>query len=137
MSDIKIQAARNEQSAADKLTTLDKLKNKKRRTQTITIEVNGEQLELTFQAISYAELDKLQSQHQPTQQQRIEGAVYNRDTFPPALVAACSVVPHISEQDAKEIWASEDWSTGELTTLFEAVSNLCMRGLDIPFTGTD
>jgi aspartate-semialdehyde dehydrogenase len=137
MSDIKIQAARNEQSVADKASVLDKLKNKKRRTQTIKLEVNGEQLELTFQAISYAELDALQSKHQPTQQQRIEGAAYNRDTFPPALVAACSVVPHISEEDANEIWKSEEWSTGELTTLFETVSNLCMRGLDIPFTAAD
>lgn len=137
MSDIKIQAARNEQSESDKKSTLDKLKSKKRRQQKISIEVNGEKLELLFQAVSYAELDAIQSKHQPTQQQRIEGAVFNRNTFPPALIAACSVDPKMTEQDALDLWNSDDWSTGELQSIFEAVSNLCMKGLDIPFTAAD
>lgn len=136
MSDIRIQASRNEQSKDDKKSTLDKLKGKKRRRQTVTVEVDGEKIDLVFEAISYAELDKLQEKHPPTTEMRVQGAVYNRNTFPPALVAACSVDPKMSEADAREIWESEEWSTGELTTLFEAVSNLCMRGLDIPFTGT-
>lgn len=133
---IKIQAARNEQAAADKRSVLDKLKSKKRRTSKVTVEVDGEQLELLFEAISYKELDSLQAKHPPTQAQRIEGAAYNRNTFPPALVAACSVEPKISEAEARDIWQSDDWSSGELTTLFQAVSDLCLRGLDIPFTET-
>lgn len=137
MSDtIKIQAARNEQSAADKASVLDKLKNKKKRQQAVTVEVNGEQLELIFEAISYKDLDALQAKHPPTQQQRVDGAAFNRNTFPAALVAACSVDPKISESDARDIWASDDWSTGELNTLFNTVSDLCMKGLDIPFTAT-
>jgi hypothetical protein len=138
MSDttVKIQAARNEQSEASKKSTLDRLKSKKPRRQTITLEVDGEELEMTFQAISYKELDALQAKHQPTQSQRVEGAIYNRNTFPPALIAACSVDPEISERDARDIWESEDWSSGELNTLFNAVSDLCMKGLNVPFTGT-
>lgn len=133
---IKIQAARNEQSKADKADVLGKLKSKKKRQQTITVDVNGDQVELVFEAISYKELDALQAKHTPTQQQRVEGAAFNRNTFPPALVAACSVDPKISESDARDIWTSDDWSTGELNTLFNTVSDLCMRGLDIPFTET-
>lgn len=138
MSDttVKIQAARNEQSVADKMSVLEKLKSKKKRTQVIKVEVNGEQVELLFEAISYKDLDALQAKHPPTQQQRVEGAAFNRNTFPPALVAACSVEPKITESDARDIWSSDDWSTGELNTLFNAVSDLCMKGLDVPFTGT-
>lgn len=136
MSEVKLQAARNEQSVQDKKSTLDKLKSKKKRQTTVNVEVNGEQLSLVFEAISYKELDALQAKHPPTQDQRIAGNVFNRNTFPPALVAACSMDPKITEADAREIWTSEDWSTGELNTLFDAVSGLCMKGLDVPFTET-
>lgn len=138
MSDtgIKIQAARNDQSENDKQTTLQKLKSKKPRQQTIKLEVNGEELELLFQAISYKDLDALQAKHPPTQKQRVDGASFNRNTFPPALIAACSVDPKMDERDTLELWNSDDWSTGELNTLFDAVSALCMRGLDVPFTET-
>lgn len=137
MSEIKIQAARNEQSAQDKLSVLDKLKLKKRRTQTLKMTVGEEEVELVFEAISAKELDALQAKHQPTQEQRTQGAAFNRNTFPPALIAACAVEPKISEADAREIWTSPEWSTGELNTLFDAVSTLCMKGLDVPFIGTD
>jgi hypothetical protein len=138
MSDtaIKIQSSRNEQSSSDKKSTLEKLKSKKPRQETVTLEVEGEQLELLFQAISYKDLDALQAKHPPTQKQRVDGASFNRNSFPPALIAACSVEPKFSEKDALEIWNSDDWSTGELNTLFDAVSALCMKGLDVPFTGT-
>lgn len=136
MPDVKIQAARNEQSVQDKQSTLDKLLGKKRREETLKINVNGEEISLHFAAISYNELDKLQAKHPPTQDQRVNGATFNRNTFPPALIAACSVDPVISESEARTIWTSPDWSTGELNTLFDAVSALCMKGLDVPFTET-
>jgi len=135
-SDIKIQASRNEQSLNDKQSTLDLLKNKRKRTKTVTVDVNDTKVDLTFQAISYRELDALQSKHPPTTEQRAQGAVFNRNTFPPALVSACSVDPKMTEADARDIWESDEWSTGELNALFDVVSNLCMQGLDIPFTET-
>ena len=134
---IKIQAERNAQSVADKMSVLDKLKLKKRRRQTMTLDINGEKLELIFEAISYKELDALQAKHPPTQAQRAEGASFNRNTFPPALISACAVEPIMTESDAREIWGSNDWSTGELNTLFDTVSALCMKGLDVPFTAID
>lgn len=114
------------------------LKNKKRRRKTINLDIGGEKIKLTFQAISSAALDKLQSQHPPTAAQRAAGnANFNRETFPPALISACSINPEISVEDAEEIWNSEDWSTGELNFLFDTVISLCMEGLDIAFTGSD
>ena len=136
MSEVKIQAARNEQSVQDKKSTLDKLKSKKRRRTTVPVEIDGERLELVFEAVSYRELDELQAKHPPTPEQRVQGAVFNRNTFPPVLIAACSVEPKMTVEDVKEIWSSEEWSTGELNTIFDAVTELCMKGLDIPFTGT-
>lgn len=135
-TEVKIQAARNDQSVRDKKSVLDQLKNKKRRRDTLRLELNGESIEMVFEAISYKELDALQAKHPPTQDQRIAGAAFNRNTFPPALVSACSVDPKISEADARDIWSSEEWSSGELNTLFDTVSALCMKGLDVPFTET-
>jgi hypothetical protein len=135
-TEVKIQQARNEQAVASKKSVLDQLKNKKRRRDTLTMEIDGESVSMVFEAISYKELDALQAKHPPTQDQRIAGAAFNRNTFPPALVAACSLEPKLSEADTREIWTSEEWSTGELNTLFDTVSNLCMKGLDVPFTET-
>jgi hypothetical protein len=135
-TEVKIQQARNDQSVRDKKNVLDQLKNKKRRRETLTLQINGDTVEMIFEAISYKELDALQAKHPPTQDQRIAGAAFNRNTFPPALVAACSVDPKINEADARDIWTSEEWSTGELNTLFDTVSGLCMKGLDVPFTET-
>lgn len=137
MSDIKIQAQRNEQSAADKADTLTLLKSKKRRTKTVTFKMGDEEVELTFQALSQVALDKIQGLHPPTPEQTAKGMVFNKDTFPPALVAACSYDPKLSLKDANEIWNSPEWSTGELNYLFDTASRLCMEGLDIPFTATD
>lgn len=137
MSDVKIVAARNEQSKKSKKATLDLLKGKKPRSKTISIEISGEQVEMTFQAISSHELDALQAKHTPTTEQRVKGSSFNPQTFPPALVAACSVEPQLTEEDTKEIWESDAWSMGELAYLFDTVSELCTQGLNVPFTESD
>jgi len=128
-------AAQQAQSKASKKATLDLLRSKKRRTKTVTLAINGEDAEFEFAAISSHELDKLQGKHKPTAQQKLEGLAWNPDTFAPALVAMCLVEPEVSEADMREIWESGEWSMGELSTLFNTASNLCMEGMDIPFTG--
>ena len=136
MSDVKITAARQAQSAASKQDTLARLRAKKRRTRTVEVEVNGEKLKLVFGAISSHDLDALQGKHTPTVEQRARGMNFNPDTFGPALVAACLVDPEMSYEEALEIWTSTEWSTGELQTLFSAASELCMEGMNVPFSGT-
>ena len=138
MSDtVRIQAARNEQSKADKSDVLAKLRAKKPRRKDVQIMVDGEKLTLVFQAISLRELDALQSKHSPTVEQRSKGMIWNADTFPPALVAACSFEPKISEVEAKEMWTSDVWSMGELSYLYNTVEALCMEGMNVPFSETD
>jgi len=137
MSEVKITAARQKQSENDKQSLLDKLKGKRPRRKTIAIDVSGEEVQMTFEAISAHELDKLQTKHKPTTEQRARGFAFNPNTFAPALVAACSVEPKLSLDDAREIWESEFWSTGELNQLFDTCSNLCMEGMQVPFTKSD
>ena len=136
-SEVKIVAAQREQSKKSKKATLDLLRGKKPRSKTVTIQIDGEQVEMVFSAISSHELDALQAKHTPSTEQRAKGSSFNPDTFPPALVAACSVDPKITEEEAKEIWASDAWSMGELAYLFDTVSGLCTEGLNVPFTASD
>lgn len=121
-------------STKSRKNALSVLKGKKKRRKTVTVDIDGNKVKLVFEALSATQLDKLQAAHPPTDEQRRTGAVFNKNTFPAALVAACSVDPEISYEDAQEIFTSDAWSTGELNALFDTVSSLCMQGLDVPFT---
>lgn len=65
------------------------------------------------------------AQHQPTPKQRkdardngIGELSHNPETFPPALIAASSVAPKMSLDDATKLWESDNYSSGELALLF-------------------
>lgn len=131
----KIEEARQRQSTDSKQATLDLLKGKSARSKTVNVQVNGQEVAITFTAISSHDLDKLQSKYPPTSEQRVRGLQFNPETFAPALVAACAKDPEMTLEDAKEIWTSDAWSTGELNFLFDTCSQLCMEGLDVPFSG--
>lgn len=131
MPDIKLPAVKTD------VTTLDRLKRKRPRTKTITVAVDGEEIELTFKALSAEELDALQSKHKPTTEQRARGFAFNPNTFAPALVALCSYDPEMTLADTTEIWESPSWSTGELNQLFDTCSNLCMEGMQVNFSKSD
>lgn len=121
--------------------TMDDLFKKKRRVATITLPTTDDdnnlvELTLKFQAIGSVEYDNLVAQHKPTPQQAKDGAAYNVDTFAPALIAAVSLEPKLSVEDATAIYNNPDWSGGEVTGLFLGALRLCQAGLDVPFTGT-
>lgn len=130
-------AAQQEQSQASKKATLDLLRSKRRRSKTISLDINGQQAEFVFNALSAAELDKLQAKFPPSAEQKLKGMAWNADTFPPALVAACLSEPEVSYEEMVEIFSSGEWSTGELSTLFNTATALCMEGMDIPFSVSD
>lgn len=44
--------------------------------------------------------------------------LFDPDRFQPALVSACSVEPELPIEEAVEMWASDDWTEGELDALF-------------------
>lgn len=126
-------ADRKDSSSKSRL-TVDQLKKKTIPTREVEIELGGEQYSWKFQAISGTKLDALQMKYPPTKEQRARGLQFNADKFGPALVAACSVEPEISVEDAMEIWKSEEWTTGELNTLFETCIDMCMGRMQVnPF----
>jgi len=138
----KVAEARAKQSDASKRDVLNLLKSKRPATKEFTIyltDEDGEQVEVTlkYRAIGSVEYDKLVAKHPPKNEQRVEGASFNIDTFAPALIARCAVEPEMSLKDAEDIWNSPDWSRGDLMVLFRNAVDLNNRGLDIPFNAND
>ncbi|MFI1830706.1 hypothetical protein ACH41E_30355 [Streptomyces sp. NPDC020412] len=72
---------------------------------------------LTFLALPRPALEDLIAAHPPTAQQAEEGAVFNPDTFPAALIAASSL-DGMSEKEAAELLTT--WSTPDANALWEA-----------------
>ena len=131
--------SRQKQSQASKRATLDQLINKPRSSTEFSLYLNdgnggSNEVTLKYQAIGMRAYDALVGKHPPKPEQRAEGNSFNIDTFAPALIAACSVEPEISLEQAKEIWNSEDWSRGDVMVLFRNAVELNNRGLDIPFS---
>jgi hypothetical protein len=118
--------------------TLDQLKKKQRVTKTVTVNVTGDdgdpmEVSLSFRGIPAQQYDKLISRFPPLKEHKKQGYQYNPDKFGPALIAATCVDPEITEEDAKEIWESDNWNRGERMMLMMAAIEVCTVGLNVPF----
>ena len=71
---------------------------------------------LTFRALPRPVLEELLHTHPPTDQQAADGAAFNPDTFPAALIAASST-DGMSEADARELL--DTWSAPDANALWE------------------
>lgn len=117
--------------------TLDHLKKKQRVTKTVTLAVTGDdgnpmEVELTFRGVPAHEYDSLIAKHPPRKQDKAQGYGYNPDKFGPAIIAATCVDPEMTDEDATEIWMSDDWNRGERMMLLMAAIEVCTAGLDVP-----
>jgi hypothetical protein len=72
---------------------------------------------LTFLALPRPVLEELIAAHPPTEQQAEEGAVFNPDTFPAALISAASF-DGMSQDEAAELLST--WSAPDANLLWEA-----------------
>lgn len=131
--------ARQKQSEAAKRATIDELIHKPRATTEFSLFLaDGEggvrEVTMKYQAIGMRNYDKLVAKHPPKPDQRAEGASFDMDTFAPALIAACSVEPELTVEDARAIWESDTWSRGDVMVLFRNAVELNNRGLDVPFS---
>ncbi|MBC9724952.1 hypothetical protein [Streptomyces sp. TRM68367] len=72
---------------------------------------------LTFRALPRPVLEDLIADHPPTEQQTEEGAIFNPDTFPAALVSAASV-DGMSREEAEELL--NGWSAPDANALWDA-----------------
>lgn len=80
-----------------------------------------------FRGLSGDAWDALLGDHSPTKDQiakaRKDGVAvpgWNEDTFPQALIAACSLDPELSEDDVEQMRKSEKFNGAELQALFVA-----------------
>ena len=121
--------------------TFEDLRRKPPRTKDVILAVpdsDGNVIEyiFTMRAIGSKAYDVLVSVYPPTAEQKKEAMTYDPDKFGPALIAACSVTPSLTPNEAKELWESDAWSRGEVMALFVAAVEVNSKGLDVPFTET-
>lgn len=76
--------------------------------------------QITITALPPNEIEDLLKKHRPTPEQEKRGALYNPDTFKPALVAACVLDSDITEDDWAEYMTKGPMSFGESVALFNA-----------------
>ncbi|MGI5401942.1 hypothetical protein ACQEVG_21360 [Streptomyces sp. CA-135486] len=79
--------------------------------------LNAASVYLSFRALPRPVLEELINVHPPTDQQAADGAAFNPDTFPAALITASSV-DGMSETEARELLDS--WSAPDANALWEA-----------------
>lgn len=74
---------------------------------------------MRFRGIGGQAWDRLLRDH-PAPAGAEQGATFDPETFPMALVAASLEDPKLSKAEVEQIWASDDWNQIELTALFTA-----------------
>lgn len=85
-----------------------------------------------FQGIGRAAYDKLVEAHPPRKEDKDNKAEFNVDTFPPALIAASSFEPKITEEQAELIFNDPSWSQAELLKLFYTAYSVNNEVADLP-----
>jgi len=114
--------------------TLGDLLNKPPRTKEVRIKSGDAEVTILFKTVGSRQYDDLVADHKPTKEQTKENYQWNPETFPAALISACSVEPEITHEEAEQLWNSPDWSRGELMDVFMALIKLNSDGLDVPFS---
>lgn len=99
----------------------------------LQVEADPVLVDFKFQSIGSANYDALLADHPPSPkqkkdhkaalqdaQQSFKPLEFNVDTFPPALTAAASLEPKMTDEDTAEMWNSPSWNQAELMALFAA-----------------
>lgn len=89
-----------------------------------------------FESIGRHRFDKLIADNPPTKEQAKEQMGFNLETFPPKLVAHCSVDPKITVKEAEEMFTDpdSDWNSGELERLFACAMEVNSQAGDLPLS---
>lgn len=106
------------------------LEAKKLREVTVPVSVDGDgtTVEFRLRAIPRSEYRALLDDHPPVK----EGADWNADTFPPALIAACCAEPSMTVEQAQQMW--DEWEAGETGRLFLAAWQVNEQTSGVGFT---
>lgn len=117
--------------------TLDDLRHKPRRSKEVEVPFGDDVVTVTVHSINTRAYDDLVGEHPPSKKDKEQGAAWNVDTFAPALIARCTSQPALTEEDAKALWESDDWSRGELFDWFMACIDVCNSGMRVPTSASD
>jgi hypothetical protein len=98
--------------------SIDELtKAKKAGSETITIVVDGDvTVDWVMRGIGRKSFETLSNAHEDES----TPSGWDMDTFAPSMIAACSEYPKLTQQQAKDLWDSDDWTTKDLDSLFRA-----------------
>jgi len=97
----------------------------------------------SFKSIGRFRYDELAGEHPPDEDAKKEGAEFNADTFPPALVheSCFEITPHgedpipgMSLEEAVDMFESPDWNGAELRRLFFGALEVNTETGDIPLS---
>lgn len=143
--DIQVQVAREviaEARTEIEDATFDVLIKKPRRESAFLVHVPNDDgsarpVRIRYRSLNAKEYDDLVSAYPPTSKQRSDGATWNTETFPPALIAAVSLAPKLNLEQAKELYTHPDWAPGEQRELFLQALDVCAQGLNVPFNAGD
>lgn len=90
-------------------------------------DVEDQVVEFVFRSVGRSKFEALVDSCPPTKAQKTEAAKKNEeepgwdhDTFPPTLISAALIEPELTEEEAFELWDSEEWNQAELVSLFLA-----------------
>lgn len=132
-----VKTTENQTEVSENNDLVAKLLAKPRNTGTVAFKVGDETLKITFGALSSSEYDKLIAAHPPKADQRVEGLIFDVDTFAPALIAKCAMEPTLTLKQAQAIWSSPNFSRGDLQALLGKAMDVNQQGSNIPFFETD
>jgi len=106
------------------------LEAKKLRETTVNVSVDedGSPVAFKLRALKRPEYRALLDSHPPVK----DGADWNADTFPPALIAASCVDPAMTPEQALQAW--EEWEAGEMGRLFITCWQLNEQTAGVGFT---
>lgn len=93
------------------------------------------EVEMSVEALSMKDYDKLLAKYPPTPEEQAKGLTYELEKFAPALIAACVTDPEMSLTDAKKLWSSDNWSRGDVEAIFSKVLQVNHRDTTVPFNG--
>ena len=106
------------------------LASKKLREVTVPVSIDGDgtTADFTLRALKRSEYRALLDEHPPSR----EGADWDADTFPPALLAASAIDPVLTVEQATEMWT--EWEAGEMGRLFLSCWQLNEQTAGVGFT---
>ena len=142
----KLQEAKAEQRvSAPDMGTKDKVAVLAREIEQMVESARDSEATFVFKAMGRRGYDELVSKHPPKKADRDiakrladetgqpHSAEFDSDSFPPALIAASSLEPLMSETDAIALWNDPDWNGAELIKLFNTALMVNSLAGDIPF----